>query len=319
MSASIGIALSEGHASTADSLLRDADAAMYEAKAAASTTGGYRFFAPADRKTVVRRVDLEHELRRAAEHGEFELVYQPIFDLAQGRIGGAEALIRWRHPERGVLPPAEFIGIAEETGVIIPIGRWVLETACRQLAAWDRAHPADRDRQPTMAVNLSPWQLSHDPDLVDAVTEALERNALSPHRLCLEVTETAVHQASPIARASLKALAAAGVHFALDDYGTGFSSLAHLRDIPVAALKIDRVFVAGLGFRGDDAIVVAVITLAHALGMRVVAEGVETAQQRDRLLELGCDLGQGFLFAAPLDPDAFARLLENPDGPRVSP
>ena len=145
--------------------------------------------------------------------------------------------------------------------MIIPIGRWVLETACRQLAAWDRAHPADRDRQPTMAVNLSPWQLSHDPDLVDAVTEALDRNALSPHRLCLEVTETAVHQASPIARASLKALAAAGEHFALDDYGTGFSSLAHLRDIPVAALKIDRVFVAGLGFRGDDAIVVAARTV----------------------------------------------------------
>jgi diguanylate cyclase (GGDEF)-like protein/PAS domain S-box-containing protein len=307
--ASVGIAVAEGPAADVDTLLRDADAAMYQVKAAGGVTGGYRFFEPATHERAVDRIDLEHDLRLALERHEFELVYQPVFDLGDERIVGAESLIRWRHPQRGLLAPSEFISVAEETHLIIPIGRWVLGEACRQLAAWNAGLTAD-DRPLTLAVNLSNRQLSHDPDLVAEVDDAIAKHGIEARHLCLEVTETAVHEASGTARSTLAALSRAGIQIVLDDYGTGYSSLGHLRDISVNALKIDRVFIDGLTRnRGDDAIVVAVITLAHALGMYVVAEGVETWQQRDRLRELGCDYAQGHLFAEPLSVPEFEALV----------
>ena len=306
--ASIGIALADGAGATANALLRDADAAMYQVKASGGVSGGYRFFEPAAHERALHRIDVEHHLREAVERAEFSLLYQPVVDLASGRTVGAEALIRWRHPERGLLPPSEFIEVAEETHLILPIGRWVLDEACRQLAAWNAARAAGSPEL-TMAVNLSNRQLAHHPDLVGEVTAAIERHGVAPRQICLEVTETAVHEASHEARSALSTLSAAGIQIALDDYGTGYSSLGHLRDIPVNALKIDRVFVDGLGrHRGDDAIVVAVITLAHALGMQAVAEGVESPRQRDRLRELGCDLVQGYLFSEPVDAAEFQRL-----------
>jgi len=308
--ASVGIALSEGPGTTVEALLRNADTAMYHVKSSGGVIGGYHFFEPDAHRKVVHRIDLEHDLRQAVERGEFVLAYQPVLDLADQRIIGAEALIRWSHPQRGVLAPGEFIALAEETDLIIPIGRWAVETACRQLGAWNAARVGGGGEPLTMAVNLSNRQLSHDPDLVGAITDALARHGLAPGQIRLEVTETAVHEASHTVHSSLAALTAAGIHIALDDYGTGYSSLAHLRNIPVDALKIDRMFIDGLHRRrGDDAIVVAVITLAHALGMQVIAEGVETERQLQHLCELGCDLGQGYLFAQPLTPAEFARLL----------
>jgi diguanylate cyclase (GGDEF)-like protein/PAS domain S-box-containing protein len=294
---------------TADAMLRDADAAMYQVKATGGASGGYRFFEPEAHELAVRRLDLEHDLRQAVERGEFRLVYQPVVDLARGRTTGAEALIRWQHPDRGLLSPSEFVELAEEIHLIIPIGRWVLEEACRQLAQWNAADPSGNCGL-TMAVNLSNRQLSHHPDLLSEVTGALTRYGVRPGQLCLEVTETAVHEASGTSRSALAALSAVGVQIALDDYGTGYSSLGHLRSIPVNALKIDRAFIAGLDqHQGDDAITVAVITLAHALGMQAVAEGVESPRQRDRLRELGCDLAQGYLFAEPLDPADFEKYV----------
>jgi len=309
--ASIGIALAGGPTTTADALLRDADAAMYQVKGSSGVSGGYRFFEPAAHQRALHRINLEHDLREAVERGEFSLAYQPVVDLADGRTVGAEALIRWRHPERGLLPPSEFIEVAEETHLIIPIGRWVLDEACRQLAGWIATGVAGATEL-TIAVNLSNRQLSHHPDLVGEITETLERHGIAPRRICLEVTETAVHEASRAARSALATLSAAGIRIALDDYGTGYSSLGHLRNIPVDALKIDRVFIDGLSrHRGDDAIVVAVITLAHALGMQAVAEGVETPRQRDRLTELGCDLVQGYLYSEPIDAAAFEAFLSS--------
>ncbi|MEY9860845.1 diguanylate cyclase (GGDEF)-like protein/PAS domain S-box-containing protein [Catenulispora sp. GAS73] len=328
---SIGIALAHGPDTTVDELLRDADAAMYQAKSDGAVAGGYRFFEPATHERAVHRMNLEQDLRQAVERGEFTLVYQPIVALSDCRVIGAEALIRWHHPERGLLAPAAFLDVAEETQLIVPIGRWVLDEACRQLAEWNAALPAARDADgnaallaardadgagprplPLLSVNLSSRQLSHDPDLVSQVTKAIARHGVPADRICLEVTETAVHEASLTARSALAAFSGAGIKIALDDYGTGYSSLGHLRDNPVDTLKIDRVFISGLTRnRGDDAIVVAVITLAHALGMRVVAEGVETTEQRDRLRELGCDFAQGHLFAMPLRAEEFGELLRS--------
>jgi diguanylate cyclase (GGDEF)-like protein/PAS domain S-box-containing protein len=308
--ASIGIALTQGPDTTVDELLRDADTAMYQAKADGTVAGAYQFFEPATHERAVHRMNLEQDLRQAVDRGEFILVYQPIVDLSDGRLLGAEALIRWRHPERGLLAPVEFLDVAEETQLIVPIGRWVLEEACRQLAEWNAALPSGDDSAPMLAVNLSSRQLSHDPDLVYQTTKAIARHGVPPGRICLEVTETAVHEASLMARSALTSFSAAGIRIALDDYGTGYSSLGHLRDNPVDTLKIDRVFINGLTRnQGDDAIVVAVITLAHALGMRAVAEGVESPEQRDRLRELGCDYAQGHLFAAPLSAAEFEGLL----------
>ncbi len=305
VSASIGIALTADPTTTAEVLLRDADAAMYQVKACGRGAGGYRFFTAAVREQAVSRLMIEAELRLALDRGEFRLVYEPVYELRDRRVVGAEALIRWQHPKRGLLLPAEFIGVAEDSDLIVPIGRWALEEACRTLARWNAA-PGSTVPELSMAVNLSVRQIS-DPALVDDVAGALRRNGLDPRRLCLEITETAVHDAPLSANAVLSGLSELGVRIALDDFGTGYSSLRHLRRIKVDILKIDQMFVGGLGKPGEDrAIVAAVTAMAHALGMTTIGEGIETAAHYEELCDLGCDQGQGYLLSRPLTPGQFA-------------
>ena len=304
--ASFGVAFFPEHASSVEQLLQHADAAMYEGK---HGPHGVIVYSPDGDHHPTHTLVVQSELRQALERDELVLHYQPKLELSSGEVHGVEALVRWQHPQRGLLPPAEFIGVAEENHLIIPIGRWVVDEACRQLAVWNAELPPGATPL-SLAVNLSKRQLSHDPALVAEVTKAISQHGVAAEQICLEVTETAVHEASGTARSALADLSEAGIQIALDDYGTGYSSLGHLRDIPVNALKIDRVFIEGLTRqRGDDAIVVAVITLAHALGMHVIAEGVESWQQRDRLRELGCDFVQGHLFAQPLSVEQFEDLI----------
>ena len=308
ISASIGIAVTSDPTTTADALLRDADAAMFRVKARNHGAGSYLFFDDSVREAAVSRLWLEGELRRAIEDKEFRVVYEPVYALRDRRITGMEALVRWQHPERGLLPPSTFIEIAEDCDLIVPIGGWVLREACQQMAAWNRR----RGPQQTplmMAVNLSPRQLN-DEGLVAQVADALRSSGLRPEQLCLEVTETAVHEAPRFAQAVLSRVSDLGVQIALDDFGTGYSSLGHLRRIPANALKIDRAFVNGLedDDGGDTAIVTAVITMAHALGMITVAEGIESDAQYEHLCALDCDQGQGYLFAEPVPAAAFEAL-----------
>jgi diguanylate cyclase (GGDEF)-like protein len=313
ISASIGIATTVDPTTDAEALLRDADAAMYQVKAQNRGSGGYQFFTDAVREQVVSRLAIENDLRLGLERGEFRLVYEPVYALRERRVVGVEALIRWQHPERGLLSPAAFIEVAEDCGLIVPIGRWVLEDACRRLARWNRLL-AERPRAgggreapapPTMAVNLSVRQIS-DPGFVGVVAGVLDRYGLEPGQLCMEITETAVHDAPLSASVVLKGLSALGVRIALDDFGTGYSSLRHLRHVSVDILKIDRMFVSDLGQAGDDrAIVAAVIGMARALGMVTVGEGIETVEQYEVLTELGCDHGQGYLMSQPLAPEEF--------------
>jgi diguanylate cyclase (GGDEF)-like protein/PAS domain S-box-containing protein len=329
VSASVGIATGDDPAADAESLLRDADAAMYQVKARNRGGGGYLFFTEPVRARAVSRLAVETALRRAVQRGEFRLVYEPVFALPDRRLVGVEALIRWQHPARGLLAPAEFIEIAEDCGLIVPIGSWVLEEACRTLDGWNRRYGGDWNlphsgdsgdsgdsgnsagdgvgagRVPTMAVNLSVRQIS-DPAFVDEVDAVLGRYGLDPGQLCMEITETAVHDAPLSASAVLKGLSALGVRIALDDFGTGYSSLRHLRQVSVDIIKIDRMFVSDLGQAGEDrAIVAAVIGMARALGMTTVGEGIETAQQYECLRALGCDRGQGYLMSVPLTAKRF--------------
>jgi len=298
--ASIGIAIARAAAVvTADELLRDADLAMYRAK----RLGGGRaeLFDDTLRVAIERRVEVEEDLRRAIPGGQLRLHYQPIVDAAAGAVVGFEALVRWLHPRRGLLQPGEFVPVAEESGLVIPLGRWVLAEACRQAAAW-RAASGGR-AGPYVAVNLSAAQLA-DPLLLATVAGTLHDAGLDPGTLWLELTETAVMADATAAREVLTQLRALGVHLAIDDFGTGYSSLAHLRRFPVDALKIDRSFIAGLGGDPEDeAIVALVVSLARALGLSVVAEGVETPQQRERVRALGCDTIQGYCIGRPMAPD----------------
>jgi len=294
VTASVGIAVAAaGTAGSAESLVRDADAAMYRAKELGRSR--YETFDLAMRSRALDRLALEAELRHAIEHGELRLHYQPIVALADGGVSGVEALVRWEHPERGLVPPGDFIPLAEQSGLIVELGRWVLEQACRQAAAW----PGVR-----MAVNLSTRQLG-DRRLVADVTEALERTGLEPGRLTLEVTETLIMERLEASIELLEELKALGVRLSLDDFGTGYSSLSYLERLPLDALKLDRSFVSGLGpDETEPAIVAAVIEMGRALGMTVIAEGVETEQQAARLRALGCVYAQGFHFARPLPADA---------------
>ncbi len=286
----IGDARSEPRA-----LLRDADAAMYRAKGA----GGSRFvvFDVTMRTQAVRRLETEQALRRAIRDGSLEVRYQPEVDVRTRRIVGAEALVRWQHPVLGSLTPDHFLDVAEETGLIVPLGRHVLETACCEAAGW-RARVPD-GRAPWVAVNLSATELAQ-PDLVDVVGVILETTGLDAHRLCVEITEgSLVGDPAGVGR-TLSRLRALGVQVALDDFGTGYSSLGYLKRFDLDFLKIDRAFTAGLSSATSDvAIVTAVAQLARALGMQVVAEGVETEQQLRVLAELGVELAQGWLFARP--------------------
>lgn len=305
MSASIGIATSSDWHRSADDLVRDADAAMYQAKE--NGRGHFEFFDSTVRDRANARLDIEAGLRRALERREFHLVYQPLISLDDMSVTGLEALIRWEHPEDGPLSPADFIPVAEETRLIVPIDRWVLDEACRQLVQWN----GERQGRPplTMAVNISGRQLS-EPDVVKVVTEVLERHGLDPKLLCLEVTETAMLQEGSHAQGVFADLSALGVQIALDDFGTGYSSLGHLQRFPVNILKIDRSFVERMHKgNGESAIVAAVTGMARALGMRTVAEGIETAEQLAGLTGLGCDDGQGYLLARPARPAALREIL----------
>jgi diguanylate cyclase (GGDEF)-like protein/PAS domain S-box-containing protein len=301
---SIGIALSTSHES-AEELLRDADAAMYEAKARGRDR--VQLFDIDVRERVVERLDVEQALRNAIGRGELRLHYQPIVDLTTGDIRGVEALVRWEHPERGLLLPGQFLRVAEETGYIIELGRWILTEACElacQLLVRD-----GHDALP-MFVNLSPRQLA-DAELVPMVRDVINLTGVSPASLHFEITENALMADADTTSSTLLALRELGVRLALDDFGTGHSSLAYLKTFPVEVLKIDRTFIEGLGRDGGDrAITAAIVNVARMLGLATVAEGVESQHQADELNRLGCDHAQGFHFARPMDGVALAALLQ---------
>jgi diguanylate cyclase (GGDEF)-like protein len=310
--ASIGIAVRRPAEVVGDgNLLRDADAAMYAAKQDGKAT--YRVFDPSMNKDARVRLRLENELRAALKSGEFALHYQPKVELKTGRIVGFEALVRWHHPRRNLVDPDHFIPIAEEIGLISPIGQWVLERACRQAKGWHEAHP---DLPPlTIAVNLSPSQF-RNPDLVEEVEEVLRETGLDPSALELEITEGVAMEDAPSTLTTLYKLKGLGAKLSIDDFGTGYSSLSYLKRFPVDYLKLDRSITEGLDQDPrNNAVASAVIALAHNLGQQVIAEGVETEEQLGRLGLLGCDIGQGHLFAEPVpNEDALALFKETLKG-----
>jgi diguanylate cyclase (GGDEF)-like protein len=295
--ASVGIAAVSEWRDTAE-LLRNADVAMYVAKEQGK--GQFRVFEAAMHDRVRDRVGLEVELRRALEHGELVLAYQPLVSLADEAVVGVEALVRWQHPTRGLLSPGFFLPVAEETGLILPLGGWVLREACRQGREWVSSCAGRPFR---ISVNLSGRQL-HDPDLVDQVVEALDESGLDPGALVIEITESTILRDHQAVAAKLQVLRGFGVGVALDDFGTGYSSLSHLQHLPVDQIKVDRSFVSG-----HDEVVAAVLQLGRTLRLETVAEGVETRGQAERLRALGCQLAQGYHFGRPLDAAAFGELL----------
>ena len=305
-SASLGITVFDGHAASVEELLKQADLAMYGAKQAGRNT--LRFYDPRMQQLLMQRASLEADLRRASVRQEFELHYQPQLDR-EGKLRGLEALVRWHHPTRGLVMPDEFIPTAEETGFILPLGRWVLQTACRQLAAWvGMGLQAVR-----VSVNVSPRQL-RSVDFVDEVRQALEESGADPACLKLELTESMLVTEVQETASKMRALKAMGVRFSLDDFGTGFSSLSILQQLPLDQLKIDQSFVHRIGTTeadGDAAIIQSIITLGKSLHMRVIAEGIETRSQHDTLSKLGCDEFQGFLHGPSVPADE-ARMLMQP-------
>jgi EAL domain-containing protein (putative c-di-GMP-specific phosphodiesterase class I) len=257
--------------------------------------GGYRLFEPAMHEGVVARLELRNDLQRALATDEFELHYQPVVRLADGSISGVEALVRWRHPERGLISPVDFIPIAEETGLIIPIGRWVLREGCRHA----RRLQTNEGVPLRMSVNLSLKQIQHS-DIVADVRDALDEAGLAPERLTLEITESVLTDDTELAVSRLRDLKALGVTLALDDFGTGYSSLSYLSRFPVDILKMDRSFLREGSTPDSHSLANAVVGLGVTLALEVVAEGIEEAEQAETLRKLGCDLGQGFLFARPM-------------------
>jgi diguanylate cyclase (GGDEF)-like protein/PAS domain S-box-containing protein len=309
---STGIALSAvgGGQDSPEALLRDADAALHRAKERGRARA--EMFIEDFRHTAVNQLRTASDLHRALDGGEFRVVYQPEIDLRSGHIVGVEALVRWHHPERGLVPPAEFIPLAEQTGLITPIGSWVLNTAIAQAAEWSKSRWNGTGL--LVWVNLSARQLS-DNDLVDEVAAALREHGVAPHQLGLEITETALLQDAEGAVAALGALRSLGVRLAIDDFGTGYSSLSYLKRLPVDAVKVDRSFVDGLALDGDDSAIVAAVTgMARALRLTTIAEGVESIGQLFALRRLGCDLAQGFFFTTPQPPSHITRLLEDDKG-----
>jgi diguanylate cyclase (GGDEF)-like protein/PAS domain S-box-containing protein len=304
---SIGIAMASSNLITPESLLRDADAAMYRAKEEGRARSAV--FAHAMRAKAVGRLDTEVALRRAITNGELEVHYQPVVELPSRRITGMEALVRWHHPIRGLIGPDQFIPIAEETGLIVPLGELVLREAATQARAWQRL-PGHETL--SMAVNLSAVQVART-DLVDLLAEVLTVSGLDPACLELEITESILMKDAPASIAILEALKSLGVRLSIDDFGTGYSSLSYLKRFRVDTLKIDRSFVANLGENADDtAIVKAIISLADALNLTTLAEGVETDLQAESVFDLGCGLAQGYLFARPAGAAEITSLLERP-------
>ncbi len=299
VSASIGIAVFPGDGQAPDELLMNADAAMYAAKSAGKNS--FSFFEASMNTDARRKLQLLQDLRMACKLGQLRLHYQPKFGVRDGAILGCEALVRWQHPQHGLLPPAVFISVAEKTGLIIEIGDWVLNQACQQMRVWaDQGYGHWR-----MAVNLSAVQFAH-PDLAASVAQALHRHGLPANSLTLEITESTAMSDAQASMDVLQVLSDMGVDLSIDDFGTGYSSLMYLKRLPANELKIDRGFVRDLEQDSDDAAIVsAIVALGRALGLRIVAEGVETDSQQVFLSELGCDSLQGFLLGHPLPPDAF--------------
>jgi diguanylate cyclase (GGDEF)-like protein len=306
-----GPGLARGIAEAAEAMLRDADIAMYRAK-----TGGrgrWALFEPEMHAAAVERLALEADLRAAIEAGAFTVAYQPIVGLAAADLVGVEALMRWTHPTRGAIPPADFIPLAEETGLIIPLGRWILGAACRQGAAWQAERGPDAPPI-TITVNVSGRQLE-DPAFNDDVAAAIDESGINPATLVLELTESTIAQNPEAARARLVALKTLGVRLAIDDFGTGYSSLSYLQQFPIDVLKIDKTFVDNVTRGGSHAALArTIVALADALEVKCVAEGVEESEQRACLRELGCSLGQGYHFARPMSADAMGRLLGTAPG-----
>ncbi|MFO2464254.1 EAL domain-containing protein [Pseudomonas sp. 15FMM2] len=299
ISASIGIALFPGNGVTPQELLMNADAAMYHAKSMGKN--GYSFFDVSMNTNARKQLQLLQDLRNALEHRQLKLYYQPKFDAGSGQPVGAEALLRWEHPQHGLLMPDKFIELAEKTGLIIPIGEWVLDEACRQMQVWY----AQGYKSWRIAVNLSALQFCHA-GLVKSVADALERHQLPPNSLTLEITETTAMSNADASMTVLQKLSDMGVDLSIDDFGTGYSSLMYLKRLPANELKIDRGFVRDLEHDSDDAAIVsAIVALGQALGLRIVAEGVETDVQQNFLTRLGCDSLQGYLLGHPLPAEDF--------------
>jgi EAL domain-containing protein (putative c-di-GMP-specific phosphodiesterase class I) len=300
---SIGVSCFPEHGDSIDALLQNADAATYHAKAQGPNM--LCLYTPALNAETSQRMRLENDLRRALERGELVLHYQPRMDIIGGRLVGAEALLRWQHAERGLMQPPQFIGLAEDTGLIVPIGEWVLRHACEQFCAWQAAGVAP----PRLSVNVSARQLGH-PELQGVIVSALEEAGMSPDALELEITEGTLmeHVEGGIAR--LQELGSMGVHLSIDDFGTGYSSLSMLKRLPIDALKVDRSFVGDIAVSPNDrAITTAIIAMADTLELKVVAEGVETQAQLDLLREWGCAEAQGTFFSGPLPLETFVEFL----------
>jgi diguanylate cyclase (GGDEF)-like protein len=302
--ASIGIALSSSGYDRPDDILRDADIAMYRAKE--NGKARYELFDHGMHARAVSRLQLESDLRQAIEQKEFCVYYQPIVSLQTGRLAGFEALVRWNHPRRGLVAPGDFIPVAEETGLIVPIGEWVLNEACARVRQWQIDSPSHRSL--SLSVNLSARQVAQ-PDLLQRIKEALETSKLSPHCLKLEITESVVMENAEAAAQMFKQLRSLGVQLSIDDFGTGYSSLSYLHRFPLNYLKIDRSFVMRLTTDNDNAIVRTISTLARNLGMEVIAEGIETEEQYQQLKMLGCEYGQGYLFSRPVANEGVEHLL----------
>jgi diguanylate cyclase (GGDEF)-like protein/PAS domain S-box-containing protein len=303
--ASMGISLAEpGTVVEPEELIRNADAAMYNAKR--DGKGGYRLFEPEMHESVLARLELRADLQRALVNDEFELHYQPVVRLGDGSVSGVEALVRWRHPERGLVAPGDFIPFAEETGLIVPIGRWVLREGCRTARALQRMRPGEAPL--TMAINLSAKQLQHS-DVVADVHDAIAESGLEPEHLTLEITETVLMADAELAVRRLQELKTLGVRLALDDFGTGYSSLSHLSNFPVDILKMDRSFLREGRSDKTSELATAVVALGESLNLDVVAEGIELPEQWTALRDVGCALGQGFYFARPMTVDATFEFL----------
>jgi EAL domain-containing protein (putative c-di-GMP-specific phosphodiesterase class I) len=312
---SVGIAVG-GAGQRAESLLRDADVAMYRAKSGGKAR--HVIFEDSMQIDALSKLEMENDLRLAVERGELRVNYQPIVLFDTGRIAEAEALVHWNHPTRGLIFPVDFIAIAEDTGLIIPIGQWVLTEACRQAAVWQVEFPANPPL--TISVNLSPRQFQQAM-LLESVKSALSESGLEPSSLKLEITEGVIMRDIETTIGVLRELKTLGVQIAVDDFGTGYSSLSYLKRLPLDVIKIDRSFVTGIGNNPEDtAIVQAIISMAKSLNLSVTGEGVETTEQSDLLRTWGCDRGQGYLFARPLDAKDLAEFLRaaTPGGHRTA-
>ncbi len=309
ITSSIGIAMYPEHGKTRDALLTNANAALYHAKEQGRNT--YSLFEESMNAVVQEQTQLLADLRQAFDRREFTLYYQPKFDAPSGPVSGVEALMRWVHPELGVVPPDKFIPLMEKLGLVVSIGNWALDEACRQMALWHRMGYADW----TVAVNISAQQFNHA-DLVHSVREALNRHALPPQSLVLEITETTAMRDTQASVRVLQQLDEMGVGISIDDFGTGYSSLLYLKRLPASELKIDKGFIQDLNADAQDsedaAIVSAIIALGRALGLKVVAEGVETPAQQEFLTRIGCNSLQGFLLARPMPADQLLEALQAP-------